>query len=557
MIRLCILIILLRVASLAYAQIVDINVDCAQVIGKIRSLQGMNAGPMAHYPLWPDLIAQYQEIGVDYVRTSGVIRWTMDTVRTLPWDIHFIFPDSLADPNNPSNYNFAPADSQIQAIIETGAKPFIRLGYSWLGQLPAVRYIRPEYRRTWAEICKHIIMHYNDGWANGFNYNIEYFEIWNEPNNFSFWAGTQLEYFQLYDTTARVLKTYNPNLKIGGPATAGVGINWIAGLLIYCYNHNVPIDFVSWHVYSDTVSIDAYKVVRSSMRVQQVLDSLNFSIPHYLTEWNISASNPGRYGYNTRGGAFTASFLIYMQNTTIDKAFRYRGPEADTSFGTWFYDGTYKKPAYAFLAFKKALETPIRLHCTGSDTLGYATIAGKSAGGDTISILISDVKSSNSGYNLTVRNLPWGYSGFTYQRYLLDSLHNLELVETGNYFDSTFATQETMIAPSVQFIRLIKRQPTSVSEKPTNGTASYELYQNYPNPFNPATTIRFSLPQRSHVTLKVFDVLGREVATLVDGELNAGEHSVVYDAKDLPSGLYFYRLSSSHGTCVKSALLLK
>jgi len=85
----------------------------------------------------------------------------------------------------------------------------------------------------------------------------------------------------------------------------------------------------------------------------------------------------------------------------------------------------------------------------------------------------------------------------------------------------------------------------------------FMLYQNYPNPFNPSTTIRFSLPHRSHVTLKVFDVLGREVATLVGGELNAGEHSVVYDAKDLPSGLYFYRLSSSHGTCVKSALLLK
>ena len=85
-------------------------------------------------------------------------------------------------------------------------------------------------------------------------------------------------------------------------------------------------------------------------------------------------------------------------------------------------------------------------------------------------------------------------------------------------------------------------QPTSVNEKPTNGTASYELYQNYPNPFNPTTTIRFSLPQREHVTLKVFDTLGREVATLVDGELNAGEYSLFYEAKSLSSGLYICRL---------------
>jgi hypothetical protein len=70
----------------------------------------------------------------------------------------------------------------------------------------------------------------------------------------------------------------------------------------------------------------------------------------------------------------------------------------------------------------------------------------------------------------------------------------------------------------------------------------FQLFQNYPNTFNPSTTIRFSIPQRSYVTLKVFDVLGREVATLVNEELNAGEHSVVYETKGLSSGLYICRL---------------
>lgn len=86
---------------------------------------------------------------------------------------------------------------------------------------------------------------------------------------------------------------------------------------------------------------------------------------------------------------------------------------------------------------------------------------------------------------------------------------------------------------------------------------SIQLYQNYPNPFNPATTIRYRVQEHGHVTLNVFDVLGREVATLVDEVQNPGEHAVEFNADGLSSGVYFYRLSTQGFTAVKKMLVVR
>ncbi|MGC9092080.1 MAG: T9SS type A sorting domain-containing protein [Bacteroidota bacterium] len=73
---------------------------------------------------------------------------------------------------------------------------------------------------------------------------------------------------------------------------------------------------------------------------------------------------------------------------------------------------------------------------------------------------------------------------------------------------------------------------------------SFALEQNYPNPFNPSTTISFDVPKQSHLRLAIYDVLGREVKTLVDEEKNPGRYSVTFDASNLPSGVYLYRLEA-------------
>lgn len=85
----------------------------------------------------------------------------------------------------------------------------------------------------------------------------------------------------------------------------------------------------------------------------------------------------------------------------------------------------------------------------------------------------------------------------------------------------------------------------------------FRLEQNYPNPFNPSTTIQFAVPKASHVTIKIYDILGRQVATLVDEEYQAGHYKVMFEAGDLASGLYVYQIQAGDFRATKKLMLLK
>ena len=94
--------------------------------------------------------------------------------------------------------------------------------------------------------------------------------------------------------------------------------------------------------------------------------------------------------------------------------------------------------------------------------------------------------------------------------------------------------------------RIIAAQPRSI-----------QLFPAYPNPFNPTTTISYALSRASHTTLTVYDLLGREVAVLVDERVAAGDHQVVFDASRLASGVYLYKLSSGGFTETRRVVLAK
>src|SRR5690606_15858708 len=90
-----------------------------------------------------------------------------------------------------------------------------------------------------------------------------------------------------------------------------------------------------------------------------------------------------------------------------------------------------------------------------------------------------------------------------------------------------------------------------------NGPLTFDLKQNYPNPFNPATKIAYSVPVTGSVKLAVYNIVGEEVAVLVNGQVEAGFYEVTFDASNLSSGMYLYKLQSGNSVEVKKMILIK
>ena len=111
----------------------------------------------------------------------------------------------------------------------------------------------------------------------------------------------------------------------------------------------------------------------------------------------------------------------------------------------------------------------------------------------------------------------------------------------------------------IQWVRNGTPENTTSADKLVDlmSVHSFNLRQNFPNPFNPSTTFSFDLPNRIFVSLNVFDGLGRDVSIIVSEELSAGKHSVQWNARDLPSGIYFYRMQAGSFTATKKLLLLR
>jgi len=129
--------------------------------------------------------------------------------------------------------------------------------------------------------------------------------------------------------------------------------------------------------------------------------------------------------------------------------------------------------------------------------------------------------------------------------------------ETANTTTKRFDSRDNPIASHQPRLIVFYTPPTTIGGLNPNLIKESRLFQNYPNPFNPSTTIEFELPASQFVTLTVYNILGSEIATLINEAMPAGEHTITFDANGLPAGLYLYELRASDFKETKRMTLLK
>ncbi|RLF44542.1 MAG: hypothetical protein DRN29_08250 [Thermoplasmata archaeon] len=448
MVLVSILLILALSISPAFDEII-ISVDCNRVDGIIKPFAEINCGPLPiHYVKnGVDLTQQYKRIGINFIRTHDFYG---------PTDISTIFPNWNASVDNPSSYNFTSSDKVIGAIINTSCHVFYRLGES-ASENGSLRQPPANFSK-WAEICKHIVMHYNDGWANGYYYNITYWEIWNEPDLKGFWNGTAEQYYKLYEITARTLKKYNPSLKVGGPCTSSIfNENFTIGFLKYVSENDVPLDFFSWHMYASHPS----ELYKASRYIRHILDEYGFNqCENILTEWNINILSPQRDKDNEKNAAFTALSLIAFQDANLNYAFRYRGTQDNNwlvrllgfDLSLFTYDGKFKMPALSYLAMHYMMQTPLRIFLPYNISKGIACLAGISDDRSNVSLLVANYEGENKICKVDFKNLSWNKGILVH--YVIDTSHHLEIVENKPLNSKNCSFSFMLEKNSVHFFRL-------------------------------------------------------------------------------------------------------
>ncbi len=337
--------------------------DTANPRGEFKILNATNGGPWHKRHAndqWRTNLEEYKAARFRYTRNHDS---AVCGIYGGPYshDISCIFPNFDLDPYDPASYDFACTDEAILVALDADTETFFRLGQTIEHHIKKHATLPPKDFKKWAVICEHIIRHYNEGWADGYRLNIEYWEIWNEPDldvgsdNKRTWGGTPEQFFDMYAITATHLKTCFPELKIGGPAICGY-MEWSESFLGEMQKRNVPIDFFSWHIYTT----EPHRIARMSEQVDALLAKYGYShAESILNEWNYVRGWEQDYVYSLetihgmKGAAFVMACMSVAADTNIDMLMYY--DTRPSCFNGCFDFYTYRplKGYYPFLWYGK------------------------------------------------------------------------------------------------------------------------------------------------------------------------------------------------------------
>lgn len=369
---------------------IAVLIEPTEEVGPIKVMNAVNNGPQK--PRDSDQTCGnfefFKAARIPYGRTHDSINEATSLGRTV--DVSAVFPDFSADENDPKNYDFVYTDEFLKILRAAGTEPFFRLGQTIENGIDKRHTKPPKDFAKWARICEHIIAHYTEGWANGFDWKIDYWEIWNEADAqpdekkdlSDQWGGTKAEFFSFYEIAAKHLKQRFPKLKIGGPAL-GFRMDWAQDFVKYQASHETPIDFFSWHVYGGGIG----RMRSQGREIRKMLDAHGYAkTESILDEWNYIKGWTDEFPYSRRaintakGAAFTSAMMSAAQDEPVDMLMYYDARSSTCYNGLFdFYTFAPRQAYYAFTAWADLYDLGTQVKTTVSGKFANDVVVATAA----------------------------------------------------------------------------------------------------------------------------------------------------------------------------------
>ncbi len=443
------------------------EINFGNISGKIKYMNAVNNGPTSpNVRLKKTNYDTYKAAGISYARNHDASFYQgYGGEHTV--DVHRIFKNFDADPYNPESYIFTPTDTYLQNIVSCGTKVFYRLGAAIEHGFKYGTY-PPKDTTKWACICEHIIKHYTQGWANGFNMDIEYWEIWNEPDCLNAdgtnpcWQGTEDEFIEFYCTASKYLKDKFPHLKIGGPAFCSLWSDgFIDKFLRTVKQRGCPLDFFSFHWYGNTLC----KLQQTLDKAKQLMETHGFeSTKLILNEWNYVegwAEEAWEYTIKSekglKGASFIACAMALSQASTLDMLMYYDARPC-TMNGMFDTDTLLPlKGYYPFVMFKQLLELGSYVKPKKMQEDIYACAAtNKNSHGIMLSYFNNDDSSPKKSIRLDISGLA-NNELWNVEYYILNEKSSMELTASQSFYQNSFSLYLDLELFSTYYIKITKK----------------------------------------------------------------------------------------------------